>query len=473
MNTTIAAAVTGAAGFTLAAGLAGEPVLTMLRVGICGGALSAAALVDLRERRIPNRIVLPATAACAVLAAIAGSASLRAVVAPLLLTTALLVLALARPSALGMGDVKASLLITLALGHSRDAQRSCSGSDSPPSPASRSSSATGGPHSGARCLSLRFSRSAHCLRSHENARPTNRTHSHRRRTRRPDRPPLADPATVARQYQRRSPQGSAEQAFGFLAWLGLMILALELLDRTARLGTRRQQSPPVMLPHLRPAEPRTPTAFAGAGGYARVAFPLIPRGTTSPAPRDSLDCVRTRAEAAASMLYRQSSRRARPGADHPCTERWSAARRPSRSSAPSRSPAPGSTGAGSVARPANSSATSPSILTAPTATSSSKRSGRTSPPQRARNELSRAGTDARKHLGETNLSRERDRYQLNRAQITIDIDQLETLKALDRRDRRRESSGSSCSNQPSPSSAANRWQEPTTSGQTVTYGASV
>ena len=76
----------------------------------------------------------------------------------------------------------------------------------------------------------------------------------------------------------------AEQAFGFLAWLGLMVLALELLDRTARLGTRRPQPPPVMLPHLRPAEPRTRTALAGAGGYARVAFPLIPRRTTLARP---------------------------------------------------------------------------------------------------------------------------------------------------------------------------------------------
>lgn len=41
---------------------------------------------------------------------------MRALAAPFLLTTALLALALMRPSALGMGDVKASLLITLALG---------------------------------------------------------------------------------------------------------------------------------------------------------------------------------------------------------------------------------------------------------------------------------------------------------------------------------------------------------------------
>lgn len=117
MNTTIAAAVAGASGFTVTAGLAGEPIITMLRVSICGGALAAAALVDVRERRIPNRIVLPAAAACALLAAIAGQGALRAVAAPLLLTTGLLALALMRPGAFGMGDVKASLLITLALGH--------------------------------------------------------------------------------------------------------------------------------------------------------------------------------------------------------------------------------------------------------------------------------------------------------------------------------------------------------------------
>lgn len=121
MNTTISAALVGAATFSLTAGFTSEPLITTLRVGICGGALLAATIVDLRERRIPNRIVLPATAACALLAAIAGPDALRAVAAPLLLTTGLLALALMRPGAFGMGDVKASLLITLALGHTATA----------------------------------------------------------------------------------------------------------------------------------------------------------------------------------------------------------------------------------------------------------------------------------------------------------------------------------------------------------------
>ena len=115
-KTVWAAAMCGTAAFTLTAVLAGEPTPTLLRAGVCGGALTPAALIDLRDRRIPNRIVLPASATCALLAVLAGPASLRAAAGPLLLVAGLLALAFARPSALGMGDVKAALLISLALG---------------------------------------------------------------------------------------------------------------------------------------------------------------------------------------------------------------------------------------------------------------------------------------------------------------------------------------------------------------------
>jgi leader peptidase (prepilin peptidase)/N-methyltransferase len=116
VNAAIAAGITGAGTFALMAGLSGEPAAPLLRASICGGALAASALVDLRERRIPNRIVLPAAAACALLAPLAGQAQLPATAVALLLTTALLALALSKPGALGMGDIKAALLIAVALG---------------------------------------------------------------------------------------------------------------------------------------------------------------------------------------------------------------------------------------------------------------------------------------------------------------------------------------------------------------------
>ncbi len=70
-------------------------------------------MIDLREPRIPNRIVLPATA---ISAALAGPAALRHSLPALALVALLLLLAFVQPAALGMGDVKQGLLIAVALG---------------------------------------------------------------------------------------------------------------------------------------------------------------------------------------------------------------------------------------------------------------------------------------------------------------------------------------------------------------------
>lgn len=110
---TIGAATIGAAAFTLLELVHGASELTLLRLAAAGAALAAAAVIDLREHRIPNRIVLPASAACALLA---GPATLRHSLAALAFVALLLLLALAHPAALGMGDIKAALLIALALG---------------------------------------------------------------------------------------------------------------------------------------------------------------------------------------------------------------------------------------------------------------------------------------------------------------------------------------------------------------------
>ena len=110
--TTLTAAF-GAALFTGIAFAEGASGLELVRVSVCGAAVAAVALVDLREHRIPNRIVLPAAAVCALLA---GPAALRESVPALALVGGLLVLAFVQPAALGMGDVKEALLIAVALG---------------------------------------------------------------------------------------------------------------------------------------------------------------------------------------------------------------------------------------------------------------------------------------------------------------------------------------------------------------------
>ena len=78
-----------------------------------GAALFAVALFDLVQRRIPNRIVLPAAAACAVLTLAAGTPL--SLLAGLVTILALLTVSLRWPAALGMGDVKLALLLVLGL----------------------------------------------------------------------------------------------------------------------------------------------------------------------------------------------------------------------------------------------------------------------------------------------------------------------------------------------------------------------
>jgi leader peptidase (prepilin peptidase)/N-methyltransferase len=118
---TLLLACAGAAAFAIAAAHTNGSWLALARLTVCGAALAAAASFDLTDRHIPNRLVVPATAACAVLtlAARPGFAPL----APgLVLVGALLGLSLARPAALGMGDVKLALLIAAGLdGHAATA----------------------------------------------------------------------------------------------------------------------------------------------------------------------------------------------------------------------------------------------------------------------------------------------------------------------------------------------------------------
>lgn len=110
----LAGAAFGMAAFALAGSSAGAQGLALARLLLLGAALGGAAAADLLERRIPNRLVLPASAGCATLA-LASGAPLRGFLAGLALVAALLTLSLVSPAALGMGDVKLALLLVCGL----------------------------------------------------------------------------------------------------------------------------------------------------------------------------------------------------------------------------------------------------------------------------------------------------------------------------------------------------------------------
>jgi leader peptidase (prepilin peptidase)/N-methyltransferase len=108
--------ISGSLGATLLGALSAShhaaPLVT-LRLATAGAALGAIAWIDAHEHRIPNRLVLPAAALSGVLIAITGVPS--DVPGGLAVAAALLVIAIATPSAVGMGDVKLAVLISVAL----------------------------------------------------------------------------------------------------------------------------------------------------------------------------------------------------------------------------------------------------------------------------------------------------------------------------------------------------------------------
>jgi leader peptidase (prepilin peptidase)/N-methyltransferase len=110
----VAIAVLGAAIFALLGARDDADGLALTRLAICGAALGIAAAVDIRERRVPNNVVVPAAAACAVLS-LADGVEVGALAAGLGVVTLLLLLSLARPVAMGMGDVKLAALIAFGL----------------------------------------------------------------------------------------------------------------------------------------------------------------------------------------------------------------------------------------------------------------------------------------------------------------------------------------------------------------------
>jgi leader peptidase (prepilin peptidase) / N-methyltransferase len=100
-----------AAGCVLAFGFSGKAATAALACG----ALVVVTATDLEHRIVPNRVVLPAAAAVLALHT-AVSPSPEWAIAALGTAAALLLLALAYPAGLGMGDVKLALLIGALLG---------------------------------------------------------------------------------------------------------------------------------------------------------------------------------------------------------------------------------------------------------------------------------------------------------------------------------------------------------------------
>jgi leader peptidase (prepilin peptidase) / N-methyltransferase len=108
------AGAAGAATFALCSVVLHLSPLTLVRLALLGAALGAVVESDLTDRRIPNRIVVPAAAACAAAWAFTG-VTFTALANGLVLVGTLLALSLLRPEALGMGDVKLALLLVLGL----------------------------------------------------------------------------------------------------------------------------------------------------------------------------------------------------------------------------------------------------------------------------------------------------------------------------------------------------------------------
>jgi leader peptidase (prepilin peptidase)/N-methyltransferase len=101
-------------------------ILCIAGIGLSGDGLIAAfvafvlvqlAAIDYRERILPNRIVLPATAVVLVAHAAVSPRHIAVyVIAALVAGGAFLLPALLRPGALGMGDVKLAMMLGAALG---------------------------------------------------------------------------------------------------------------------------------------------------------------------------------------------------------------------------------------------------------------------------------------------------------------------------------------------------------------------
>jgi leader peptidase (prepilin peptidase)/N-methyltransferase len=109
-----AAGCAGAAAFAAVAIGAGLATAGVVRVSISGAALAAAAACDLAERRIPNRVTLPAALALLVVLVATGT-PLAEFAAGLAVAALLVGIGLVWPAAIGIGDAKLALVVALGL----------------------------------------------------------------------------------------------------------------------------------------------------------------------------------------------------------------------------------------------------------------------------------------------------------------------------------------------------------------------
>jgi leader peptidase (prepilin peptidase)/N-methyltransferase len=105
----------GIAAMILAAVAGGRDLLTIVFLTGLLVVLVAVSVVDLRERRIPNRLTYPTLLACLGLA-IAGAPAAPALVGAAAFSATLLLPHLLRPDAMGLGDVKLALILGFAIG---------------------------------------------------------------------------------------------------------------------------------------------------------------------------------------------------------------------------------------------------------------------------------------------------------------------------------------------------------------------
>jgi Flp pilus assembly protein protease CpaA len=113
-NRTLQAAAVGGALFCTTAVIDDLGAASIARLSITGAALAAAAACDLAERRIPNRVTVPAVLALLILLAASGTAFGR-IAGGLAVAGLLLGIGVLRPRAIGMGDAKLALVVALGL----------------------------------------------------------------------------------------------------------------------------------------------------------------------------------------------------------------------------------------------------------------------------------------------------------------------------------------------------------------------
>jgi DNA-binding SARP family transcriptional activator len=197
----------------------------------------------------------------------------------------------------------------------------------------------------------------------------------------------------------------------FIAWLGCLLLAAGLIYRIA---TRKRQASPPSTPAIRHLHPKRRVRTIAAAAYPNRAFPLVPRPRLSP-PVDSA------APAACSDPEPSDSEDSGTTSPSPATKiavlgpltitglrkHGRRMRGPTRELLAYLALHPGG-----AHRDQITDALWPD-----------------QPPEQGRSRLWRAAADARHHLGETVLTRENEHYQLDRSQVSIDLDHLEVLLA--------------------------------------------